>query len=47
MRWLSPPDSVPEARDEREIIEADIDQEFQPLADFLEHAHGDLVLLAR
>ena len=30
---------------EREIIEPDIDQEFQPLADFLEDAHGDLVLL--
>ena len=45
MRWLSPPDSVPEARAEREIFEADIDQKFQPLADFLEHAHGDLVLL--
>ena len=30
---------------EREIIEADVDQEFQPVADFLEHADGDLVLL--
>ena len=45
MRWLSPPDSVPEARDEREIVEADVDQEFQPLADLLEDAAGDLVLL--
>ena len=45
MRWLSPPDSVPEARGERQIIEADVDQKFQPLADFLEHAHADLVLL--
>ena len=47
MRWLSPPDSVPEARDEREIIEADIDQEAQPLADLLEHARADFVLLRR
>ena len=30
---------------QREVIEADVDQEFQPLADFLEHAHADLVLL--
>ena len=30
---------------EREIIEPDIDQELQPLADLLEHAHADLVLL--
>ena len=45
MRWLSPPDSVPEARASVEIIEADIDQEFQPRADLLEDAPGDLVLL--
>ena len=32
---------------QRQIIEADVDQEFQPLADFLEHAHADFVLLAR
>ena len=30
---------------EREIIESDVDQEFQPLADFLQHAGADLVLL--
>jgi hypothetical protein len=30
---------------QREIFEADIDQEAQPLADFLEDALGDLVLL--
>ena len=30
---------------QREIIEPDVDQEFQPLADFLQHAHADLVLL--
>ena len=45
MRWLSPPDSVPDARDEREIVEADIVEEVQPLADLLEDARGDLVLL--
>ena len=30
---------------QREIFKPDIDQEAQPLADFLEHADGDLVLL--
>ena len=30
---------------ERQIIQPDIDQERQPLADLLEHARGDLVLL--
>ena len=45
MRWLSPPDSVPELRDRRQIVEADIVEEAQPLADFLEDADGDLVLL--
>ena len=30
---------------ERQIIEPDIDQEFQPRADFLEDAPGDFVLL--
>ena len=30
---------------QREIIEADVEQEGQPLADFLQHARGDLVLL--
>ena len=29
---------------EGEIVEADVDQELEPLADFLEHAAGDLVL---
>ena len=47
MRWLSPPDSVPDGAGERQIIEPDIDQEFQPLADFLQHAHADFVLLGR
>jgi hypothetical protein len=30
---------------QRQVIEADIVQELQPVADFLEDAHGDLVLL--
>ena len=30
---------------ERQVVEADIDQEVQPLADLLEDARGDLVLL--
>ena len=28
-----------------QIFQPDIDQKLQPLADFLEHAHGDFVLL--
>ena len=47
MRWLSPPDSVPELRGHGEVVEADVVQEAQPLADLLEDAHGDLVLLGR
>ena len=30
---------------QREVIEPDIDQKFQPRADLLEDAHADLVLL--
>jgi len=30
---------------QREIIKPDIDEELQPLADFLEHAHADFILL--
>ena len=45
MRWLSPPESVPERARQREVFEPDVDQEFQPLADLLEHADRDLVLL--
>ena len=30
---------------QREVVEADVDQELQPLADLLQDAHGDLVLL--
>jgi hypothetical protein len=45
MRWLSPPDSVPGIARQRQVFEADIVQELQPVADLLEDAHGDLVLL--
>ncbi len=45
MRWLSPPESVPEFAREHQIIEADIDEEGEPLADLLQDAHRDLVLL--
>ena len=45
MRWLSPPDSVPDARDKREIVEADVAEEGQPVADLLQDALGDLVAL--
>ena len=45
MRWLSPPDRVPRRAREREIFEPDVDQELEPVADLLEHAHRDLVLL--
>ena len=30
---------------ERQVFEADVDQECEPLADFLKHPHGDFVLL--
>ncbi len=45
MRWLSPPDSVPAARPERQIVEPDVDEERQPFADFLQDARGDLAPL--
>ena len=45
MRWLSPPDSVPGGARQRQIIEPDVDQEFQPRADLLENPRGDFVLL--
>ena len=32
---------------ERQVVEPDVDQEVQPLADLLQDADGDLVLLAR
>ena len=47
MRWLSPPDSVPDGAGQGQIVEADIVEEVQPLADLLEDALGDLVLLRR
>ena len=45
MRWLSPPESEPELRDERQVVEADVVQEIEALADLLQDAAGDLVLL--
>ncbi len=30
---------------QRQVVQADVEQERQPLADFLQHARGDLVLL--
>ncbi len=42
MRWLSPPDSVPDVRDSVRYVEADVIQEAQPLVDLLEDAGGDL-----
>ncbi len=45
MRWLSPPDRRAGGAREGEVVEPDVDQELEPLADFLEHAAGDLVLL--
>ena len=45
MRWLSPPDSVPDERDEREIIEPDVAQEGEPLDDLLQDSLCDLVAL--
>ena len=47
MRWLSPPDSVPEARDQGQVVEPDIVEEAQPLVDLLQDAGGDLALLGR
>ena len=45
MRWLSPPDKRAGGAGERQVVEADIDQELQALADLLQDALGDLVLL--
>ena len=45
MRWLSPPDSVPDARDEGEIIEPDVAQEGEPVDDLLQDAMRDFVAL--
>ena len=45
MRWLSPPRQRAGGARQRQVIEADVEQERQPLADFLQHAGGDLVLL--
>ena len=41
MRCASPPASVPDVAVERQVVEADVEQELQPLEHFLEHALGD------
>ena len=41
MRCASPPASVPDDAVEREVVEADVEQELQPLVDLLDHALGD------
>ena len=46
MRWLSPPDSVPDGAVEVEIVEPDIVEEAEPLVDLLEDRPRDLVLLS-
>ncbi len=45
MRWLSPPRQRAGGARQRQVIEADVEQEGQPLADLLQHADGDFVLL--
>ena len=47
MRWLSPPESVPEDRDSVRYLQADVIQEFQPVANFLQDARRDFGLLLR
>jgi hypothetical protein len=42
IRCASPPDSVSALRPERQVLEADVDQEAQPLADLLQDGPGDL-----
>ena len=44
MRWLSPPDSEPGVARQRQVVEADIVEEAEPLADLLEDALADLAL---
>ena len=44
MRCASPPDSEPGGPVEREVVEADVEQEVEPLLDLLEHPLGDLPL---
>ena len=41
MRWASPPARVAVPRDERQVVEADVEQEPQPGVDLLEHRLGD------
>ena len=41
MRCASPPASVPDERLSDEVVEADVEQEPQPLVDLLHHPLGD------
>ena len=41
MRWASPPDRVADARDERQVVEAHVHQEGEPLDDLLDDAARD------
>ena len=45
MRWLSPPRERAGVARQRQVVEADVDQEAEPLADLLQDRPGDLVLL--
>ena len=45
MRWLSPPESVPEARASVRYSSPTSTRNLKPVADLLEHPHRDLVLL--
>lgn len=44
MRWASPPESVLARAVQREVVEADVDQEPQPFVDLLQHPLGDLLV---
>ena len=44
MRCASPPDRVPAAAVQRQVVQADVDQEPQPGVDLLEHPLGDHLL---
>ena len=45
MRWLSPPDRVPELRAEVQVVQPDVDQEAQAVVDLLQDPPADLHLL--
>ena len=45
MRWASPPESDGAGRSQRQVVQADVEQEAQPLADFFQNLAGDLQLI--